>query len=141
MNPSKLDELYHYTFSSAIEAGGYGIGYWCEVKDYKIKLRPKSKAEWNNYSATIQVTEFGGDESDLRLVWKGAGGPSGRHYIINRAVMSRGMRLVASGKTNVHRDYAKRFSDALRNPDDADLDGNDADIAVQAGLFGEVIFG
>jgi hypothetical protein len=139
---SDLDVLYHGIFVSAIESGGYGIVYWCAVKHYKISESEVTKADWTNYKAVIEVTEFDDNETDPRLVDRGVNGNIGRYYTITRATIAKGVRAISAGKIKgVHQRYSERFVAALRMPLDADLDASDADLAVQAGLFGEVIFG
>jgi hypothetical protein len=133
---TKLDELYYYTFLSAIEGG---INYWARVPRYSFEK--DGKDDFKGFSANIQVTEFSEDETDPRLAVVKKGEAVGKAYKVSRSTISKGMRLVASGKTNVASSYVSRFAEALRNPDDADLDALDADIAVQAGIFKEVIFG
>jgi hypothetical protein len=135
---SDLDKEYYYTFTSAIEGG---INYWAKVLKYSAKDNPKTKEDWGNFSATIQVTEFSEDETDPRLASSVNGQMTGKTYKVDRSTLSKGMRLVASGKTNVHPSYASRFAVALKDSASADLDALDADIAIQAGIFGEVIFG
>ena len=130
-----LDELYYYTFISAMEGG---VNYWADIKSYKASSFPETKDQWTKFSAVIVDAEGGyGDEENNPHFVKSKGG-----FIVNRAIMSSGMRRVASGKMNVAPSYAQRFAEVLRNPDLAgNLDDSDADIAVQAGLFGEVIYG
>ena len=133
---SKLDELYYYTFISAIEGG---INYWARIPRYSFEK--KGRDDLKGFSATIQVTEFSDDETDPRLAVVKKGEAVGKAYEVNRSTITKGMRLIASGKTNVAPSYVSRFAEALRSPEDADLDALDADIAVQAGIFDEVIFG
>ena len=114
--------------TSAIEGGGYGIGYWCEVVKYH--WNPKDD---NDFYSIIRMDEECENDDDKRISKR-------RKYTINRNTILRGLKRVASGKMKVADSYVSTCVSLLATGD-GDFDGDAADVVVQAGLFNEVIFG
>jgi hypothetical protein len=55
-----LDELYYYTFVSAMEGG---VNYWANIKSYKASSFPETKDQWTKFSAVLVDAEGSyGDE-------------------------------------------------------------------------------
>ena len=118
---SALDELYHGLFVTALEGG---IGYWSECVGY----------HWSNADGSDDVGGFNAliIETDT---------DDDPEWVIDRAVIAKGYRLA----TTVWRDglaWSSAKPPVVVGPDtDWDYDAGDADLIVQLGLFGELVYG
>ena len=124
----EFDSWISSIYTSAMEGGSYGSGYWCEILKY----------HWNekndrDFKSVIRVNEEYEDDKDKRIAKR-------RKYTINRDTIIRGVKRVASGKMKVNDDYVS-VCVSLLTTGEGDFDGDRADVVVQAGLFNEVIFG
>lgn len=131
LNPKQqqeFDSIVSSVHCSAIEGGGYGIGYWCEVVSYKWDEKDDTK-----FKSIIQMEAEFEDDKDERISKR-------RKYTIDRDVIILGIKRIASGELKVNDSYALKCA-ALLVTGEADMDAEDADIIVQAGIFNEVIFG
>ena len=129
LSPSNLKEFNSWVGSiyvSAVESGCYGIGYWCEVLSHKYKND-------KDFKGVIEMSAEYQDEKDKRI-------SKLRKYNIDRNVIIRGVKRIASGKIKVCHEYVSDCVTFLATGE-GDFDGDAADILVQAGLFNEVIFG
>jgi hypothetical protein len=109
-----------------MESGHYSIGYWCEV------LRHRYKND-KDFKGVIEMDAEYEDDKDKRISKR-------RQYTIDRDVIIRGIKRIASGKIKVCHEYVSDCVTLLATGE-GDFDGDAADIIVQAGLFNEVIFG
>jgi hypothetical protein len=123
-----FDSIVSSIHCSAIEGGSYGIGYWCEVVSYKWDEKDDTK-----FKSVIQMEAEYEDDKDKRI-------NKCRKYTIDRDVIMLGIKRLAMGEIKVNESYIEKCG-ALLLTGDADMDADDADIIVQAGLFNEVIFG
>lgn len=123
-----FDSIVSSIHCSAIEGGSYGIGYWCEVVSYKWDEKDDTK-----FKSVIQMDAEYEDDKDKRIA-------KCRKYTIDRDVIMLGIKRLAMGEIKVNESYIEKCG-ALLLTGDADMDADDADIIVQAGLFNEVIFG
>ena len=117
------DQLFHDIFTTALEGG---INYWAECSEY----------HWHNgdgyddedYEGFFAVIHDCEDDD--------------KTYTVNRAVISKGYALAAGEAGNK---YCWSVSRPPLVPTEdnewEDFDASDADIIVQLGLFGEVIYG
>jgi hypothetical protein len=131
LNPKQqkeFDSIVSSIHCSAIEGGHYGIGYWCEVVSYKWDEKDDTK-----FKSVIQMDEESEKDTDERIAKR-------RRYTIDRNVIIEGIKRIASGEMSVNDSYVNKCA-ALLVTGEADMDANDADVIVQAGLFNEVIFG
>ena len=124
----EFDSIVSSIHCSAIEGGSYGIGYWCEIVSYKWDEKDDTK-----FKSVIQMQEEYEDDKDKRI-------SKLRKYTIDRDVIVLGIKRVAMGEIQVNESYVQKCG-ALLLTGEADMDADDADIIVQAGLFNEVIFG
>lgn len=124
----EFDSIVSSIHCSAIEGGSYGIGYWCEIVSYKWDEKDDTK-----FKSVIQMQEEYEDDKDKRI-------NKCRKYTIDRDVIMLGIKRLAMGEIKVNESYIEKCG-ALLLTGDADMDADDADIIVQAGLFNEVIFG
>lgn len=112
-------------FVTALEGG---IGYWSSCNVYhiwRIPTQPSEGPDLRGFHATIE------DIEDANKV-----------YRIDAEVIQRGLRAIADGRVNVNSDIRAAVLLASRtNGDDGDYDAGVADCVVQAGLFGEVVYG
>ena len=110
----------HGLFTTALEGG---IGYWSVCTQYRWSL-PDGEDDLDGFFATVEETET--DDA-----------PTHR---IDAACILRGLLFFAQpGKGYGH---VRRVARAvLMGDEDVDYDAEDADCIVQAGLFGEVVYG
>jgi hypothetical protein len=123
-----FDSIVSSIHCSAIEGGSYGIGYWCDVVSYKWDEKDDTK-----FKSVIQMGAEYEDDKDKRIA-------KCRKYTIDRDVIMLGIKRLAMGEIKVNESYIEKCA-ALLVTGEADMDADDADIIVQAGLFNEVIFG
>lgn len=117
------DQLLHGLFTTALEGG---IGYWSECSDYW----------WGN---SLEDEDLSGFYADI--VETGDGDVEIAHKI-TRTTISKGYALATSA------DWRNRLGWSSHKPpivptedDDWDYDASDADMIVQLGLFGDVVYG
>ena len=134
--PTDYDQFIHQTFTTAMEGG---VNYWASVSKYRWMLRDASGAlvedsygdpceDYQGFTATLLDAED--EDAEPRVV--------------NREVIERGIRAIATGTAKTSANLRKAMLVALNAPEmvgDLDLDASDADCIVQAGLFGEVVYG
>lgn len=111
-------------FVTALEGG---IGYWSECSEYRW-FGPDGEDPTDKFRAVI---------FDI------ADAPEPTRYVIDVSVITRGLALVTSGKCKgVSGEWVGQLMLADRtNGEDGDIDADGADAVVQAGLFGEVVYG
>jgi hypothetical protein len=129
LKPKDLKEFNSWVGSiyvSAMESGHYSIGYWCEV------LRHRYKND-KDFKGVIEMDAEYEDDKDKRISKR-------RQYTIDRNVIIRGIKRIASGKIKVNQEAVSDCVTFLATGE-GDFDGERADVIVQAGLFNEVIFG
>jgi hypothetical protein len=115
---STRDQLLLDVFTTALEGG---IGYWSGAMTYR----------WSTEAGEPAYRSFHADVVDL----------DEQVQHINRAVVVRGMLLAAT-------EYRNRLAWSSEPPPlvitqdtDWDFDAGDADMIVQLGLFGDVVYG
>lgn len=121
--------MLNMVFTTAIEGG---INYWASVNHYK----------WSNGAPDYEmVVEFEGVLQDYE---------DAKKYTVNADVIKRGIRLAHTNRLKIGDKYQRDAIIALhwginRNHqnyrDEADFDATTADIIVQYGLFGELVYG
>lgn len=126
---AKRMQLCSDIITTAIEGG---IGYWSECDQYQYE-----------YDGEIRVCvgprqdDRGACAHIVTIV-----DPPWEAHWITPEVVSLGMSRVARGDIPVRLDLRKAVMAAHCDPDDCGaLDADAADVIVQAGLFGEVVYG
>lgn len=119
------DKAYHTIFVTALEGG---IGYWSTCSRYKWFLpNTNYEEDLQGFHAIIRDTEAE-DDKDQR---------------IDRAVIAKGVGLyipwAIDHRNRYYADAAKHLRDGKW--DDLDVDAEIADMIVQFGLCGEVVYG
>ena len=104
-------------FITAIEGG---INYWCIVKNYR----------WNCEDFSCKVIEYDEDTDSHK-----------NRYNLNAAVIEQGILKVKERSFQVNSDILAYILLADHNNDAGDIDSICADVIVQAGLFGEIVYG
>lgn len=123
------DQLLADIFTTAIEGG---INYWSECSSY----------HWRNPDGTDDLRGFKADINDLYNLLDPDDDDSGQPHHVDRSTLVKGYTLA----TTTHRDRI-RWSCGEQPPlvitddTDWDYDAGDADVIVQLGLFGEVVYG
>lgn len=126
MTKTKSDERKQFlidVFTTALEGG---IGYWSAAKSY----------HWSNTDGTEDFDGFYSDIVDFE--------DENKKYRIDQAVIVKGVNAILKGTPEdlqLHQSYIIRISGASRFNDAGEIDALDADIIVQVGLFGKVVYG
>lgn len=120
--PSERDKLFHYIFTTALEGG---VQYWARVEKYHLwdESLPGHVEDWDGFYAEIE------DDDDVS-------------FRVDRSVIARGYGLAVSS-------WRERIAWSSERPpivisdhlEDWDYDAGDADVIVQLGLFGDVVYG
>lgn len=121
-------EFLHCIFTTALEGG---IGYWSQAATYRWSMAGDSNVDDLDGFIAI-IGEF--DESTGKY----------RHdkpLTINRAVIQKGLARLADKDFKVRDDIRKTALAGSAMNDAGDIDAEIADVIVQAGLFGEIIYG
>ncbi|WP_461666495.1 hypothetical protein [Gordonia sputi] len=90
-----------------------GIGYWAECTEY----------QWST-TQRAAITDIDGD-----------------HHTITLDTIAHGLTAITTGRITLSDGHRHRITTANRTNDAADLDANDADLIVQAALFGTITYG
>ena len=133
MEPVKneRERMLNYVFTTAIEGG---IDYWANVTAYKWSA-PSEK----EFGGITESRDFYADITDSTDDIPGV-------YRIDRKVISRGIRAAYKYMAENVGEYGEYQRLAIRDLnygrwDDVDYDATTADIIVQFGLFGELVYG
>jgi hypothetical protein len=109
----KCDQFYFDIFVTSMEGG---ISYWARTTKY-VNNNP-------NFFAVIEDYE-----------------DDGKQHTINKAVIMKGLQAFLDNKVRVRKDITKSVLYGILNKDAYDIDAEIADCIIQAGLFGEVVYG
>jgi hypothetical protein len=96
-----------------------GIYYWAESVPGTYR--------WDGVPATIKVTIL--DEPERGTI------------TVNRALVARGIAALKRPEFKVRRDIITTILLAERDVDAGDIDEEIADVIIQAGIFGEIVYG
>jgi len=120
MDKKYKDEFLDCVVITAIEGG---IGYWSVCSEYKHIGVP----------ARAVIQEF--DES--------TGEPYGEKLLVDRALITKALdRITDLGQPRVANDsITKGIIIGVLDDDPGDIDADCADVIVQVGLFGKVVYG
>lgn len=108
------------TFITALEGG---IGYWSDCETYRWRKPGTDDEDREGFEATVLVD--------------GRGDP----VAINADVIRRGFLKLQDEGVQVSPTIQQAGLLAWFCPDQDDLDATDADVIVQLGLFGEIVYG
>jgi hypothetical protein len=113
--------LLHGLFTTALEGG---IGYWSQCSSYRWSTGDGETDDFMHYHANIVDAE-----------------DDGVPYRIDRDTMSRGYTLATTTWSDRLAWSTEPPPVVVTDDTDWDYDAGDADLIVQLGLFGEVIYG
>lgn len=127
---TERDKAYHSIFVTALEGG---IGYWSLCETYRWSLRDEAGKATDEYD----VLGFKADIIDT------GDGDGEDKYVIDRSVIAKGVGRYVHWTKSHGNEYHRRASQNLRNAewDELDFDAEIADVIVQLGLFGELVYG
>ena len=108
------------TFITALEGG---IGYWSRCETYRWRKPGTDDEDREGFEATVYVEG------------------EGEAQRIDAGVLARGFELLQDEATRVSPTIREAGLRAWFAPDHADLDAQDADVIVQLGLLGEIVYG
>ena len=122
------DEQLHGVFTTALETY-YGIGYWSRTRSYHWHLPLAEGQKFGQDDLLGFYAEI--EESD----------EGDRPLIINRQTIVQGLQRLADGTVTHGGEPWGRANALVSRIVCDDYDSSDADIVVQAGLFGDVKYG
>ena len=111
------EQLLKDVLTTAVEGG---ITYWV------IEAR-KCKRDTDLNVLSIEVTPDEADEAE----WK----------LIDLDTIFLGIQRILQPEFKINERTRENIRRGISNPEDADFDADDADCIVQAGLFGEIVYG
>lgn len=120
-------QFLHDVFVTALEGG---IGYWSQASKYHWSVDADGEQEDLDGFVAI-IHEWDEDANDY----------GSKKLTVNRQVIQSGIRALADKSFQVRDDIRKTVLAASAMNDSGDIDAEIADVIVQAGLFGEVIYG
>lgn len=126
----KSTERKQFLFDVFVTALEGGIGYWSEASSYHW-----SKSDTGTVDSDADLDGFYADIIDVE--------DEGKHYTITPATIARGLGRITDGKIDGigGRWVADLMLANRTNGEDGDFDAAGADAVVQAGLFGQVVYG
>ena len=122
---SERESMYRDILITAVEGG---VNYWASVSEYKIKCDDET-------GEIVSVTATLADEDE------------DKEYAVDVATIRKGMSLLHKGGGHYRKPapewWVKKWRKAYRGcaTGEWDYDACDADCVVQAGIFGEVVYG
>lgn len=122
------DDILESLITTALESGYDGIGYWFCASDYK-------RDEKDNIYYAEGVDAEIANEYPLKEYIQAHKKQYGELWVITKDVVKAGLKKAI-------RENHRTVMDALRSPSpECQLDANDADIIVQYGMFGKLVYG
>lgn len=117
------NELLHAIFTTAIEGG---VNYWSECRSYRWSVDGTgNESDLIGFQAMLRDSETGKE-------W----------LTVNRETISEGYRLASTTyKDRISWSSGDNPPLVITDDTDWDFDAMDADVIVQLGLFGDVIYG
>lgn len=124
------DQLCASILCTALEGG---TGYWAVVDDIvrKPAAKPLYDGEFEYVSALFADTEAQGEDDE----------PAFPPQVVDYAVIRKGLQRILSGEVKVRRDLVQATQSGVVEEDGGHIDADAADVIVQAGMFGELVFG
>lgn len=111
---------------TGVESGYHGIGYWAECRKYRWEWSDEGKRLLGNASVEIRST----------------GGETGAEWRpVTLDTVRKGLAHIRNGETNVNKRLSGLIMVAERDSDAGDIDSEAADCIIQAGLFGQIVYG
>lgn len=128
-------QMLHDVMSTALEGG---VGYWSVADDIQRSGTPEERKElffdWV-YLSYVLFCQADGDED----CGNGEDSPCKGHKVTIETIAS-GIGKAKTRET-LDQDIRKYIVDADRENDSADIDAWGADVIVQLGIFGDLIYG
>ena len=103
-----------------------GIGYWAQASEYKYR-NPKGEDDLKGFFATVH-------DAETKKPFKEGGR-------IDRTLINRGLTRVLASEFKINRELKRSILLANFENDAGEIDAETADCIIQAGLFGEIMFG
>jgi hypothetical protein len=124
---AKRNEFLSYVLITAVEGG---INYWSAVSDYVPEHEDPEKI-----GVTVYEYEPAEGETDAQ-------GYAVNGVRVTLDTIAKGIGILDKSPDHYHGGYWSQFWEANRtNGDDGDYDAGIADCILQAGIFGEVVYG
>ena len=121
------DEMINDIFITAIEQG---IGYWAVASQTEYTGEGSSLTYVSAMLADREEAFTWGSRSRLEFTW----------HRLDKDVIVKGIERIMSGEVGIRSDLHAQISESIR-ADDCDIDADAADCIVQAGIFGELVYG
>jgi len=127
--PEFSKEFLHDVFVTAIEGGGYGVGSWADISVYRWSHgKPDYEPDRDGFKAVVR------DNEDDKAI----------DHVIDAGVIEKGCKAILDRSCTFGGQPWQGRSDldhAIVSQDAGELDAISADMIVQAGLFGDVVYG
>ena len=117
-----MDSRNQFLSDITITAVEGGTGYWAECRKYNHK---------DGENVTVELREEDNSKDDSPTQW----------FPINNAVIEKGIEIVLSDETKVHRSYKNNIRNASAYNDSCEIDAELADMIVQCAMLGDVVYG
>lgn len=129
---TKLDAREQFLRGVLCTAVEGGTNYWAQVSAIKregyradAKVNEPGFSDWSYLGYTLHDSE---DE--------------GKKHVVTVATVKRGLKLLTQDtKVGVRQDIRKAILLANIDPDNGDIDAEAADVIIQVGIFGEIVYG
>lgn len=118
-------------FVTAMEGG---INYWCGVNSYRPGRDPDEGGRTSK-----QVCDYENFRAEVECCYDEVS-PDGC-YLVNAGVIKSGIKALRSGKAKVNSRILGWIVEGDNENDAGNIDADAADCIVQAGLFGEIVYG
>ena len=123
--------------TTAVEGG---IGYWSECEWYRWTDPTDESPNTTTVDARAKIRSIAGDVTVVKAGWPIPHGPG--PWVVNWSTVENGLRRIVdrdSDFKHVSNAWRARVVSELFGGD-PDFDASDADMIVQIGLFGDVVF-
>ena len=112
---------------TAVESGYQGIGYWADVRNYRLAWLNEERHVLAG--ASVEVRERDTDQKE----WK----------IVNLDTVRAGITKISNGSTRLNKQLTAAVLLAAIDPvmHGGEIDAEIADCIIQAGLLGDIVYG
>jgi hypothetical protein len=113
------------TFVTALESG---VGYWCRINSYRPGWAPDMGERTDG-----QVRDYDNFRAEIECEYD--------CYLVDADVIEKGIEALKNGEAKVNSTILGWIVEGDNENDAGNIDATAADCIVQAGLFGEVVYG
>lgn len=108
-------------WTTAVEGG---IGYWSQIEGYRWSDEDPSTMGGTLHELNDETDDFDGDQ-----------------HVVTMGTITKGLGRIRRGEVTMNDRLRDAILLANRTNDAGEIDSDAADVIVQAGIFGEVVYG